>query len=477
MPNNNGRISRGSRVSARIGPFEDRPPRNDSVPPQRRSRNTRSTFFGTVLGSGENNSHWRVYWDACLKTSEHTSNHLKWVSNPGINDEQNARMSALLLKNDIYIGTHKDMLNYTRTRFTLRNLNGVNHEQAANQSNQDVVPLPQDVVPPPQDVVPPPQDQPQEQGQPPEQPQQQPDHDKEPNRPIIFDDVNANSTDPDEDEDDVVFDEREVEIEMREDQENGNLEQIQDTYLREKGELVASACQVLVKGPRHHETVWTVTGDIKQNNVEEHVEFLKQTGVRGFDFSDANRTVDSGESISESGKFQTNKYKNKRINFLELFRHLWGDDDGDEKMLERMNACRITVEEQRKQKNSRNGDLPIRIFTRRELWIGWGLVLAGRSVGNEKGEQMWKDNDRKEVSVDLLVGSFDPNRFMKLKRFQEWKTCVSLAYADETLKNDDPWWQISPVFEAMRRNRQRTIAMSIFKVMDESISAFCPQTT
>ena len=117
MPNNDNRISRGSRVSAKIGPFEARPPPDDSVPtlPQRRPRNTRSTFQGTVVGSGQNDSHWRVYWDACNKTSEHTSHHLRWVSNPGISDEQSATMEALLRQMDIYIGTHKDMLDYTRT--------------------------------------------------------------------------------------------------------------------------------------------------------------------------------------------------------------------------------------------------------------------------------------------------------------------------------------------------------------------------
>ena len=435
--------------------------------PERRPRNTRTTFHGTVLGSGVNDGHWRVYWDACQMTSEHTSNHLRWVSNPGANEEQKARMEALRRQMDIYIGTHRAMLDYTRTRGLTRrqnlivNVNREEEQQQAPNQNQNVVPLP----PPPQD-------------QPPDQPQQQPDHNAEPNRPIIFEDNNTDEQDPDDVDDvDVLFDEREVEVEMREDEENGFLDQIQNTYLREKDELVASARQVLVKGPRHHETVWTVTGDIKENDVEPHVEFFKQTGVRGFDFSDANRTVDSSEFISESGKVQKNKHKSKRINFLELFRHLWGDDDGDEEMLDRMNGSRAAVEEQRKQNNARNSNVPIRIFTRRELWIGWGLILAGRYVGNERGEQMWRENGVSKVSVDLLIGSFDPNRFMKLKRFQEWKACVALAYADETLKNDDPWWQISSVFDKMRRNRQRNIAMSIFKVMDESMSAFSPQTT
>jgi len=50
-------------------------------------------------------------------------------------------------------------------------------------------------------------------------------------------------------------------------------------------------------------------------------------------------------------------------------------------------------------------------------------------------------------------------------------------FADETRKEDDPWWQIVKAFEDFNANRKRTIAGSNLKTLDELISAYCPQTT
>ena len=50
------------------------------------------------------------------------------VSNPGISDDQSATMEALLRQMDIYIGTHKEILDYTRTRLSRQPLTTVTHE-------------------------------------------------------------------------------------------------------------------------------------------------------------------------------------------------------------------------------------------------------------------------------------------------------------------------------------------------------------
>ena len=45
----------------------------------------------------------------------------------------------------------------------------------------------------------------------------------------------------------------------------------------------------------------------------------------------------------------------------------------------------------------------------------------------------------REVTVRSFVTAFDPAQFMSLAWFKEWKTCVAWMYADEAIKEDDPW--------------------------------------
>ena len=544
MPrSNHGRISRGSRVSGKIGPFQGRPPVDLSLPPhqqQRRPRATRVKFHGTVVGSSTvHDGHFRVHWDECNKTSDHMSRHLEWIDNPEqLNEEQNAYFKSLFENDRIYIGVHKDMMRYTVTTALISNqqtsrrapplpppapanvprvppLTAATDLVPTTAARTDVLPGPRpaatDVILPPEprptatDVVPGPTATdvavattatndilvtatdvvpttvanvlP------------LPSSTTAPEEPLLLTngpnadpaetDVHHNP-DPDNDpEEDVLFDETEVEAEMRENEINNSHIAARATYLREKGELVRDAHQVLVKGPRHHQTVWTVSGDVEEANVDPHVEFFQQTGVVGFDFREQNRTVNTSEVINESGKTIKRSHKVSRINFLDLFRHLFGDNDNDEKLLDNMNKHRKVLQEERRRNNSRNGNIPIRLFTRREFWVGWGLVLASRCVGRERGEKMWDKATNGimiEVTARSFVTDFNPAQFMSLERFKEWKTCVAWMYADEAIKDDDPWWQISPAFEAHRRNRKRTIALSIIKVLDESMSAFRPQT-
>ena len=141
-----------------------------------------------------------------------------------------------------------------------------------------------------------------------------------------------------------------------------------------------------------------------------------------------------------------------------------------------MNKHIPVLQNERCQKNLQNGNIPIQPFTRHEFWIGWGLVLASQYIGQEEGERMWEKKIQKEVTAKLFLTLFNPVPFMSLNQFKEWKACVAWMYADESLKDDDPWWQVSPAFEAHRRNWKQTIALSIIKVLNELMSAFCPQT-
>lgn len=52
-----------------------------------------------------------------------------------------------------------------------------------------------------------------------------------------------------------------------------------------------------------------------------------------------------------------------------------------------------------------------------------------------------------------------------------------MIYADVGRKKDDPWWQFVNGAEQFNMNRRYCVASSIWKVFDESMSAFRPQTS
>ena len=250
-------------------------------------------------------------------------------------------------------------------------------------------------------------------------------------------------------------------------------------YDQEKASLVASGEEVIVKGPGRHTTTWKVIGDVPMSEVHPLTEYHKELGVKGFDFSANNRTVYESEVMdTEDGRPRKKRHKLCRINFLELIMHLWGDDDNNRGHLLRMNKSREKVSLQMYPGGRKGKPQEITPFTQQEYWIGWGLVVSCRTVGFESGEQMWlKAKPSEEVTVQNFVKPFNPAKFMTLRRFQEWKACVTHIYAHESQSDDDPWWMISAGLDEQRRNRQRTIAFSIVKVLDEIMSAFAPQAT
>ena len=477
----------GCRVSAKIGPFQEM-----SAPEGlRRQRRERSIFHGTVIESRPD-LHWRVHWDECDRTSDHLSRHLSFMSNPGRDDLDETLLQMWRDREDVhYIGKHSDMIKFTKSNYELRPIDVTQRSTPVTATVTTVlppgpdasvvtVPAASDVtVPAASDVTVPAA--------------------TDVTVPPAVDDVTVPAADdvtvlpgndapdvvdyvelgPEEiadpvDADEIAVDDLEIEDEMRSNEECNNHSVRQANYLEEKRRLIEDTHQVLVKGPGRTQTSWKVIDDILERDVEPLIEFYPKLGVRGFDFSASNRTTNTSKVMGKDGSLKDRCLKNDRVNLLNLFLHMWGDDDDDVNELGKMNQWREKIEQTRRQSRG-NGCKPIAPFTRREHWVAWGLVISSRCIAAENGEEMWNLKDLEEVSLDNLRPKFDPNMFMTRKRFQEWKKCVVFGFADEEKKEDDPWWQIVGVFDSQTRNRKRTLAISIVKVLDESMSAFRPQ--
>ena len=265
------------------------------------------------------------------------------------------------------------------------------------------------------------------------------------------------------DEDDVEVNELLIQKDVQEDMQTSGTDHNDKwaTYIKEKEKLISSNTKTEVKSSNFPpKVVWHVVDDVKKEDVPEHQEVHKKRGIVDFDFSEKNRTVPATDK----------RLRNARINFFELFKHLYPGDVRDN--LEQMNE-EIKLDN----KKQRDGKRQMKLISEREFWVFWGLMLACRTTDYCNGEAMFDIPKQPGHGLNATFSRFDPNVWMTKKRFQAIKKYMSYAFQDKSKKGTDDWWQIVNLFEEFNENRKRTVAASVMKTVDETMSAFKPQTT
>lgn len=112
----------------------------------------------------------------------------------------------------------------------------------------------------------------------------------------------------------------------------------------------------------------------------------------------------------------------------------------------------------------------LKLVTKHEFWVFWGIIVASAAYG-EKGENLFREGGKGIIYAPNL------GRFMKFYRFKDIKSFIPWMVKDESRKDKDPWWQFVKAVEDFNANRKSTVAASIWKVFDESMSAYRPRTT
>lgn len=99
-------------------------------------------------------------------------------------------------------------------------------------------------------------------------------------------------------------------------------------------------------------------------------------------------------------------------------------------------------------------------------------VMLGAVQFNEKGKKLWQP--------DAYEGFRAPPNFKEYfpqNRFESIKKVAHYAFSDPSLKLEDPWWQIRQGIKDFNINRQQNIKRSTYYCVDETMSAYSPQTT
>jgi hypothetical protein len=184
--------------------------------------------------------------------------------------------------------------------------------------------------------------------------------------------------------------------------------------------------------------------------VEDHIpdkssiEF-ENVGLRGFDF----------ENLSDTPA-------------ADVFFELWPGDP-------KQHLRNLNLWVQKLNANISDRRKMIKEVTHREYHYFLAILLYGCGF-DESGKDLWGvKNDYPSVYGSPNLKNFTS---MSFDRFKAIKSFYHLCFVDpSTVDKSDPWWEIRFMVNAFNKNRNTKVAASVYKVMDESMSSFRPQTS
>jgi hypothetical protein len=247
-------------------------------------------------------------------------------------------------------------------------------------------------------------------------------------------------------------------------------------YLPKKGqeceakmfELIESPWSVICKSGSFQLT-WTVVPD----SIAEvpPVEF-ENMGVRDMDW-------EKFDTLSEYAKASAKKKEasiEKSHPFLDLFLLLWPGDW--RKQLHQLN-CAIEKDFKSKSKHKHSIQY-IKSVAANAFFIFIGIIIISGAFGKGGKLLFKKESDRIKDEVFRRTPSIDLTPFMAMRCFEDIKMHFLQAFSDVTKadpksKEYDPWYMLSVLISDFHHNRQKKVAASLIKILDESMSAWCPQ--
>ena len=119
-------------------------------------------------------------------------------------------------------------------------------------------------------------------------------------------------------------------------------------------------------------------------------------------------------------------------------------------------------------------------FTGKEFLIGLALLIGAADCA-DKGENLWFTKSNKKWKKHWVSISPPANfgRYMKLYRFKQFRQFLPKIWEARRHSNNqqDPWWRFSGGIKTLNEIRNKLILPCEIIVIDESMSAYRPQTT
>ena len=222
-------------------------------------------------------------------------------------------------------------------------------------------------------------------------------------------------------------------------------------YLREKNRMISENIST-VEGRGDERLTWRVRDDVPKHDKDTDVQFNMKTGIYGFDFN--NKTVCSDG-------------KNERVDFCDLFKLLWPGD-----IFTQLTKINTMIRDSMADFAYRKKRI-VKPISPNEFLKFCAILMMARYEG-VPGGNMWKNAGRSEGYRDIPNIA---NEFLPKYRFEEIKYYCKYLWADMDSKDQDEWWMLGTLCKEFSESRKKIVRSSNIKVMDESMSAFRPQSS
>lgn len=434
----------GSRVSALIGPLQ--PLSEAQLQMDKRPKRKRERLFGTVFLSAPEHR-LVVFWDRISRCSDHSTAQLCDQKERVCQEDVLRLVNKLQKDPSLHLKSQKDIdLFYEKMRGTTSTFVTPSPVPVQVQTDSSVeMPIDQTE----ERFAPQPSNS-QEQmratdhinGPTNERPQDQSNISTREEPEDIFEDEDVESRDR------AFPDPHEIAEDLHQDDCTGRTLQREEMYNNEKPRLIGE--QVAV-GPANSKLTWTVREDIMMEECPGPTQY-KKIGVKNFDFQQFTVTCPDG--------------KNKRINFLELLIHLWPGNWRKQLQLLNERIVRDNVEKSNTKRHGRYRQMEL--ISEREFWIWWGIIIVARLEGR-KGN-VWDKNEPEGYGKKV-----DMRKYMVQDRHRAIRNWMAYLWADASQEGTDEWWPVRQGITLYNKNREYNFLAGVYKVLDESMSAFRPQ--
>jgi Transposase IS4 len=243
-----------------------------------------------------------------------------------------------------------------------------------------------------------------------------------------------------------------------------------ERVLASEAEKTALMGTVVEVGKGLKKIQWIVRADVTPEECTELSDKndFKELGIRGFNFTDSSSPRRSPRKNKRAGE------RTHRVSHLLLFQHLW---PGDWKV--HLRALNSAIRDH----NEDCSTVDQRIYTcrkkravtkecsQREFWVFFGILFSAAAFG-KGGDRLF------DTSSEGIVPAPNLGRYMSDWRFKELRALWPLMFQCPAKEDSgDPWWKISSLIDEFNEKRRLVVAASRFKTLDESMSAFAPQTS
>jgi len=193
--------------------------------------------------------------------------------------------------------------------------------------------------------------------------------------------------------------------------------------------------------------------------------------VEPFDVEENNNNNIAPEPVGLK-KFKSTDYP-KETAIAELFLHLAFADW-------RLSLAKLNEAVQEHNNNTNGQKKKVRPFTEVEFLSALGIFIGAAEFGVQ-GANLWKEGDKVGSELEewpSMIPHPEFDKVMKLYRWKEFRHFLPFVFQYLNLKEkDDPWWKFDGAVEAFNNNRYDKVQISIWLIIDETMSAWRPRTT